>query len=75
MTENQGCSQPLRLGTRGSALAQWQSNWVASQLTTQGYDVEIIPISTAGDISSGPIGALGAQGVFTKEIQRALLAQ
>ncbi len=75
MTETQGCSQPLRLGTRSSALAQWQSNWVASQLTTQGYDVEIIPISTAGDISSGPIGTLGAQGVFTKEIQRALLAQ
>ncbi len=63
----------LRLGTRASALALWQSNWVASQLCELGYAVELVEISTQGDVKSGPIGAIGSQGVFTKEIQRALL--
>ena len=63
----------LKLGTRGSALALWQSNWVASQLRELGFAVEMVEISTQGDVRSGPIGAIGSQGVFTKEIQRALL--
>tara|TARA_B100000945_G_scaffold266885_1_gene226805 strand:- start:3016 stop:3975 length:960 start_codon:yes stop_codon:yes gene_type:complete len=63
----------LRLGTRASALALWQSNSVAAQLRELGFDVELIKISTQGDVRSGPIGAIGSQGVFTKEIQRALL--
>ena len=63
----------IRLGTRGSALARWQANWVADQLTRLDVEVEIILIETKGDVTSGPIGAVGSQGVFTKEIQRALL--
>ncbi len=63
----------LRLGTRGSALARWQAEWVASELKQHGVDVELILISTKGDQRSGPIGNLGSQGVFTKEIQQALL--
>lgn len=64
----------IRLGTRASALAQWQANWVASQLQRLGATVQMVPISTAGDRQQqGPIGAMGGQGVFTKEIQRALL--
>ncbi|MBA62068.1 MAG: hydroxymethylbilane synthase [Planctomycetaceae bacterium] len=63
----------MRLGTRASALALWQSNSVAAQLRELGFDVELIKISTQGDVRSGPIGAIGSQGVFTKEIQRALL--
>ena len=64
----------IRLGTRASALAQWQANWVASQLERLGVAVEMVPISTSGDRQQeGPIGAMGGQGVFTKEIQRALL--
>ena len=70
---NVSSDRVLKLGTRGSALALWQSNWVASQLREFGFSVEMVEISTQGDVRSGPIGAIGSQGVFTKEIQRALL--
>lgn len=64
----------LRLGTRASALARWQAEWVAARLNERGVEVELVPISTAGDrLLSGPIERIGAPGVFTKEIQRALL--
>ncbi|MHB8969677.1 MAG: hydroxymethylbilane synthase [Pirellulaceae bacterium] len=63
----------IRLGTRGSALARWQADWVAEQLRSQGIEVAMVLITTQGDVRSGPIGAIGSQGVFTKEIQRALL--
>jgi hydroxymethylbilane synthase len=67
-------STALRIGTRGSALARWQAEWVAAQLEQQGIEVLLVPIATAGDQDQqGPIGAIGTQGVFTKEIQRALL--
>ena len=64
----------FRLGTRGSALARWQADWVASRLRENGVSVEIIEIRTSGDEStSEPVRELGAVGVFTKEIQAALL--
>ncbi|MCH2594979.1 MAG: hydroxymethylbilane synthase, partial [Pirellulales bacterium] len=64
----------LRIGTRASELAQWQANWVAQQLRQGGASVEIVEITTSGDLEqSGPIAAMGQQGVFTKEIQAALL--
>lgn len=63
----------IRLGTRGSALARWQADWVAAQLTRWEVNVELVLIKTTGDVRSGPIGQLAEQGVFTKEIQRALL--
>lgn len=63
----------LRLGTRGSALARWQAEWVAAELQRTGVKVELITITTQGDVRSGPIENFGGQGVFTKEIQRALL--
>lgn len=64
----------LRLGTRSSPLARWQAEWVAARLAELEVDVEFVYISTQGDVRSGPIGNIGGQGVFTKEIQRALLA-
>ena len=64
---------PLRLGTRGSALALWQAEWIAGRLRELGTAVELIRIQTAGDVSSQPLQAGGGQGLFTKEIQRALL--
>jgi hydroxymethylbilane synthase len=65
---------PLRLGTRGSPLARWQAEWTAGELGRRGVEVELVPITTSGDREqSGPIGAIGTQGVFTKELQRALL--
>jgi hydroxymethylbilane synthase len=64
----------LRLGTRNSPLARWQAEWTAGELRRLGHVVELVPISTSGDRQqSGPIGAIGTQGVFTKELQRALL--
>jgi hydroxymethylbilane synthase len=67
-------SATIRLGTRGSKLARWQANWTAEQLNVQGIATEIIVIQTSGDlIQNESIVNIGAQGVFTKEIQRALL--
>ncbi|MBN1590242.1 MAG: hydroxymethylbilane synthase, partial [Pirellulales bacterium] len=64
----------LRLGTRASALATWQADWVARRLTNEGVRIELVAISTAGDQQQqGPIDTIGTQGVFTKEIQKALL--
>ncbi len=71
-----GPSKPLRLGTRASALAQWQANWVAQRLRESGTDVALLPILTGGDRhGTQAIGAIGGEGLFTKELQRALFAR
>src|SRR4051812_556051 len=65
----------LRLGTRGSKLARWQAEWVANALTGFGHEVELIEIATRGDVEQVvTVEEIGTRGVFTKEIQRALLA-
>ena len=65
----------LRLGTRGSQLARWQADWVAGELRRLGHAVELVEIATRGDVERGiAIEEIGTRGVFTKEIQRALLA-
>ena len=71
---------PLRLGTRGSKLAMTQSTWVADQLRERGHVVEIVEIKTQGDLQQQPSLAevsqtTGTQGLFTKELQRALLVE
>lgn len=63
----------IRIGTRGSKLARWQAEWVAAELAKQDVETELIVLKTLGDVKPGPIGNVGTQGVFTKEIQRALL--
>jgi hydroxymethylbilane synthase len=64
----------VRLGTRGSPLARWQANWVADRLREASVEVTLVHITTQGDQQQrGPIGEIGTLGVFTKEIQRALL--
>jgi hydroxymethylbilane synthase len=65
----------LRLGTRASALARWQAEWVAAQIEGLGTEVELVPITTQGDVKSGPLSEIGGQGLFTKELERALLAK
>ncbi len=65
--------QKLRIGTRASALARWQAEWVAGQLAKLGADVELVFLATEGDVKAGPIGQIGGQGLFTKRIQQALL--
>ncbi len=64
---------PLRLGTRASALARWQAEWVAAQLRGCGIEIELTPIATTGDRRQEAIAAFGGEGVFTKEIELALL--
>ncbi len=63
----------IRIGTRQSPLARWQSDYIAAELQKLGVDVEIVPIVTSGDVSTRPLGESGGVGLFTKEIQRALL--
>jgi hydroxymethylbilane synthase len=65
----------LRLGTRASQLALWQSNWVRDQLIARGIEVELIEIRTTGDIATQPLAQIGGQGLFTKRLQDALLNQ
>ena len=64
----------LRLGTRASLLAQWQANWVTAQLRQRGQEIELIQITTSGDQQQTTGGPMAGTGIFTKEIQRELLA-
>lgn len=63
----------LRLGTRRSALATTQSEWVAAQLRAAGHDVELVEITTEGDVSTAPLTSIGGTGVFASAIRAALL--
>ena len=54
-------------------MARWQADWVAARLTELGIEVELVPITTQGDVKTQPLGQIGGQGLFTKELQRALL--
>lgn len=66
----------LRIGTRGSRLARWQAEWVGRQLHQAGIDTELVFITTSGDRHQHwGVQSLGTVGVFTKEIQLALLAE
>ena len=66
-------TQVIRLGTRSSQLAMWQSTWVARQLELGGIEVELVKIQTTGDVQTGPLAQIGGQGLFTKRLQQALL--
>ena len=64
------------IGTRGSDLALWQSNWVAGELHRlhPALSIETKTIKTTGDkILDSPLSKIGDKGLFTKEIEKALL--
>lgn len=63
----------LRLGTRRSALATTQSNQVAETLRVNGFEVELVSISTLGDESTQQLTTIGGTGVFAAAIRRAVL--
>jgi hydroxymethylbilane synthase len=68
---------PLRIGTRGSPLALWQANHVADRLRQHAAPraVVLVEIETTGDrVRDRALAQIGGDGLFTKEIQRALLA-
>ena len=75
--------KPLRIGTRGSALALWQANHIKEQLAElHGVEAELVRIRTSGDHFqnasvaqlNAQIGAeFGGKGIFIKELDDALL--
>ena len=66
---------PLRVGTRGSALAVAQTSTVADALTrATGRPTTIVTVRTEGDVSTRPLAQLGGAGAFAGTLRRALLA-
>lgn len=66
----------LRIGTRGSRLALWQANHVRELLARANLEAELEIIRTTGDkITDVPLAQVGGKGLFTKEIEEALLAE
>jgi len=64
----------LRIGSRGSQLALWQANHISALLREQGHEVELEIIKTTGDkILDVALSKVGTKGMFTKEIEEALL--
>jgi hydroxymethylbilane synthase len=68
-------SSVLTIGSRGSKLAVWQANFVAGRLTELGVSTRIEIIKTTGDsLQAVSLVQAGGKGLFTKEIEEALLA-
>ncbi len=64
----------IRIGSRGSLLARWQAEHIANCLREQGCEVSIEIISTTGDrVQNAPFLQVGTKGMFTKEIEDALM--
>ena len=64
----------LVIASRGSQLALWQARWVQAQLESRGHETRIEIIKTTGDkITDVPLAKVGTKGLFTKEIEEALI--
>jgi hydroxymethylbilane synthase len=64
----------LRIGSRGSQLALWQAHHISGLLRAQGHTVELEIIKTTGDkITDVALAKVGTKGMFTKEIEEALV--
>jgi hydroxymethylbilane synthase len=64
----------LRIGTRGSALARWQAEFVRAGLARHGVAAELVLIRTSGDRDrQSSLRVIGGKGVFIKELEDALL--
>ena len=67
-------NREIVIGSRGSKLALWQSEWVKARLEELGARVRIEIFKTSGDVMRDvPLATIGGQGVFTKELEVALL--
>lgn len=64
----------LRLATRGSKLAWGQSGQVADALRALGHEVELVRITTHGDVTTAPLASLGGAGVFVGAVRAAVLS-
>jgi hydroxymethylbilane synthase len=68
-------SKPVRIGTRGSKLALWQAEHVASCLQAKGLETEIVIIDTTGDkILDQSLSKIGSKGLFTEELEEQLFS-
>jgi hydroxymethylbilane synthase len=64
----------LKIGTRGSQLARWQTDWVRERLARHAVRTEVVVITTQGDADiDRPLHELEGTGFFTKGIEDALL--
>ncbi len=65
----------LVIGSRGSKLALTQTHWVRDRLQAHNdsLEIEVLEIRTTGDTATGSLRSFGGAGVFTKELERALL--
>ncbi len=63
----------LRLATRGSQLAWGQSSQIAEQLRALGHQVELVKVTTHGDVSTAPLTSMGGIGVFVGAVRQAVL--
>lgn len=64
----------MKIGARGSDLAQYQARWVRDRLQHVGIESRLIVIKTLGDrVLDKPLHELGVQGVFSREIENALI--
>jgi hydroxymethylbilane synthase len=67
--------KPLRIGTRASALAQWQAEHVRAALAAAGVAAELVLVRTTGDRErDASLRAIGGKGVFVKELEEAVAA-
>ena len=67
-------AKSLTIGSRGSQLALWQARYIESRLRALGVATRIEIIKTTGDkITDVPLAQVGGKGLFTKEIEEALL--
>ncbi|HET6740004.1 MAG TPA: hydroxymethylbilane synthase [Kribbella sp.] len=64
----------IKLGTRRSKLATVQSTLVADQLRALGHEVELVLITTTGDVNRAPLEQIGGTGIFVSALRDALLA-
>lgn len=64
----------VRLGTRGSALALAQAGRVRDAVVALGEPCELVPVTTAGDVSRASLAQIGGTGVFAGALRSALLA-
>jgi len=64
----------IRIGTRNSPLAMWQAKEVEQKLQNLGYETALVPVLSSGDKNlNQPLYSLGITGVFTKDLDIALL--
>lgn len=69
-------AQTLTIGSRGSKLALWQAYHIAGRLNGLGFETRVEIIKTTGDhLQTASLVQTGGKGLFTKEIEEALLAR